>query len=397
MAGKKKYIALALRLIVPVAILAVVWYVTLPVLRYTLLMQEQKGIFLMTPDYFRQLFSDPWPVTTLISDFLVQFYRVASLGALITALIVMKTYLMTCVIFRFTAFRQVLGGLAAACTWYAIAHASTPHTGVVILMAAFLLALVSLSIPYRKIRFLGEGKSGSWQAAAAVALIVGSAVLIVKDKGIRDNEKWYAVEYCSRSHDWDVLLAIATPSQCRGDMSFVPYALLALNAKGQLIEKYTEYPVTGPESLGDIGEMSWSGYSLRSQIQEVIGGTNEAIHLSYQLGMSMPHGTSFGVLRQLIRLEIERGDYDLAIKHAMVLRQSPFNVKVADSAIRMARSGKAEAVPAKAQDGLRSRDKMVSDNAVYNISAVIENSPTATSAAEERLRLHSILSSFNNK
>ncbi len=396
MAGKNRYISLAVRLVVPVAIIAIVWYVTLPVLRYTLLMQEQRGIFLMTPDYFRQLFSDPWPVTTLISDFLVQFYRIASLGALVTALIVMKVYQMTCVIFRFTSFRQILGGLAAALTWYTIAHADTPHTGVVILMAAFLLALVSLFIPYRKIRFLGNAETGPWQAAVAVALVVGSAYFIATDKKIRDNEKWYAVEYCSRVHDWDVLLAIATPELCRSDMSYVPYSLLALNAKGQLGERLFDYPVTGPESLGDIGDMSWSAYSLRSQISELTGGTNEAIHQTYQMGMATPHGTSFGALRQLIRLEIENGSYDLAVKHAMVLRRSPLNVKTADAAIRMADSRKAEVDAGNGDDAemaLRSADAMVSENsAVYNLSAVIANSPNATAAAKERLLCYLLLS-----
>lgn len=394
----KKYSGTLLRVCVPLAIIAIVWYVTLPVLRYTMLMQEQRGLFLFAPDYFRQVFSDPWPITTLISDFLVQFYRNASLGAFITAMIVAKTYLMVCIIFRFTALRQVLGGLAAAGTWYAIAHAQTPHTGVVILMLTFLVTLVSLCIPYKKIRFLGEGRTGSWQGAVAVALVVGSAYFIATDRKIRDSERWLAVEYTTRSHDWDVVLAIATPKLCREDMSYVPYALLALNAKGQLGERLLDYPVSGPESLGDIGEMSWNGYSLRSQIQEVVGGTNEAIHLTYQLGMSLPHGTGFGILRQLIRLEIENGNYDLARKHALILSRSPFNRKTAEAAMKMADSAEKEKLAsgkvdsAQERDSIRREDSMVSDHADYNLSAVITKSPNATSAAKERLLCHMLLS-----
>lgn len=389
-----RYGAISLRVLVPVAITAIVWYVTLPVLRYTLLMQEQKGLFLFTPDYFRQVFSDSWPVTTLISDFLVQFYRNASLGALVTALIVAKTYMMACTIFRFSSVRQVIGGLAAAATWYVIAHANTPHTGVVILMFSFIAAIISLCIPYKKIRILGEGRSGSWQAALAVALVVGAACQVATDRKLRDDEKWYAVEYCSRVHDWDVLLAIATPELCRSDMSYVPYSLLALNAKGQLGERLFDYPVTGPESLGDIGDMSWSAYSLRSQISELTGGTNEAIHQTYQMGMATPHGTSFGALRQLIRLEIENGNYDLAVKHAMVLRRSPFNVKTAEAAIRMADSKKAEVDAGDVDESVRrSADAMVSENnAAYNLSAIITYSPNATAAAKERLLCHLLLS-----
>ena len=116
MGTTKKTMTVAVRAAVPVAIVAIVWYVTLPILRYTLLMQEQKGLFLMTPDYFREVLSGSWPITTLISDFLVQFYSKPVLGSLLTGLIVAKVYLMGYTIFRFTSFRQVIGGLGAALT-----------------------------------------------------------------------------------------------------------------------------------------------------------------------------------------------------------------------------------------------------------------------------------------
>lgn len=382
-------------IVVLAAIVATVWYVTLPVLRYTLMMQEQKGLFLMTGDYFRQVFSDSWPVSTLISDFLVQFYRNASLGALLTGLIVAMTCLAVCTVFRFSAFRRIAGGLAAAATWYAIAHANTPHTGVVILCCALAAAAVSRCIPYPEVPFPAKDRSGIWQSAAAIVMTILSGVLIVKDRELNENERWYAVEYTARVHDWDTLLAIATPQQCRNDMSYVPYSLLALNAKGLLAEKLYDYPLKGAESLGDVGEMSWSAYSLRSQIHEVTGCTNEAIHMTYQMGMAMPHGTGFGILRQLIRLEIECGEYELARKHARVLARSPFNVSYARAAVRLADSAEKEARTARdsaEEDRLRSSDMMISDNAVHNLIGIVSDSPYATPAARERLLCHLLLS-----
>ena len=388
----------AVRAAVPVAIVAIVWYVTLPILRYTLLMQEQKGLFLMTTDYFREVFSGSWPVTTLISDFLVQFYSKPSLGALLTGLIVAKVYLMVCTIFRFTSFRQIVGGIGAALTWIAIAHANTPHTGVVILMFTFLAALISISLPYRKISM--KGKSGILQAATVMVLFLGSAALVVSDRELNQKEKWYAVEYTARVHDWDLVLAIATPELCRKDQSFVPYALLALNAKGMLAEKMFDYPITGPESLGDIGEMNWSGYSLRSQIHEVIGCPNEAIHLTCQMGMALPHGTGLGLLRQLIRLEIESGQYSLARKHAAILSRNPMNRKYSESALKMVEKAE-KTVDSSHTDSYTPSysDLMISNNAIYNLSGIISHCPSATDAARERLLCHLLLSgdmtSFN--
>ena len=395
---RKEIVASAARAAVPPAIVAIVWYVTLHILRYTLLLQEQKGLFLMTTDYFREVFSGSWPVTTLISDFLVQFYSKPSLGALLTGLIVAKVYLMVCTIFRFTSFRQIVGGIGAALTWIAIAHANTPHTGVVILMFTFLAALISISLPYRKISM--KGKSGILQAATVMVLFLGSAALVVSDRELNQKEKWYAVEYTARVHDWDLVLAIATPELCRKDQSFVPYALLALNAKGMLAEKMFDYPITGPESLGDIGEMNWSGYSLRSQIHEVIGCPNEAIHLTCQMGMALPHGTGLGLLRQLIRLEIESGQYSLARKHAAILSRNPMNRKYSESALKMVEKAE-KTVDSSHTDSYTPSysDLMISNNAIYNLSGIISHCPSATDAARERLLCHLLLSgdmtSFN--
>ena len=395
---RKEIVASAVRAAVPPAIVAIVWYVTLHILRYTLLMQEQKGLFLMTTDYFREVFSGSWPVTTLISDFLVQFYSKPSLGALLTGLIVAKVYLMVCTIFRFTSFRQIVGCIGAALTWIAIAHANTPHTGVVILMFTFLAALISISLPYRKISM--KGKSGILQAATVMVLFLGSAALVVSDRELNQKEKWYAVEYTARVHDWDLVLAIATPELCRKDQSFVPYALLALNAKGMLAEKMFDYPITGPESLGDIGEMNWSGYSLRSQIHEVIGCPNEAIHLTCQMGMALPHGTGLGLLRQLIRLEIESGQYSLARKHAAILSRNPMNRKYSESALKMVEKAE-KTVDSSHTDSYTPSysDLMISNNAIYNLSGIISHCPSATDAARERLLCHLLLSgdmtSFN--
>lgn len=398
MGTTKKTMTVAVRAAVPVAIVAIVWYVTLPILRYTLLMQEQKGLFLMTPDYFREVLSGSWPITTLISDFLVQFYSKPVLGSLLTGLIVAKVYLMVYTIFRFTSFRQIVGGIGAALTWIAIAHANTPHTGVVILMFTFLAALLSTFLPYRKNSI--TWKSGIFQATTVMALFLGSAAILVSDRELNQKEKWYAVEYTARVHDWDLVLAIATPELCRKDQSFVPYALLALNAKGMLAEKMFDYPITGPESLGDIGEMNWSGYSLRSQIHEVIGCPNEAIHLTCQMGMALPHGTGLGLLRQLIRLEIESGQYSLARKHAAILSRNPMNRKYSESALKMVKKAE-KTVDSSHTDSYTPSysDLMISNNAIYNLSGIISHCPSATDAARERLLCHLLLSgdmtSFN--
>ncbi|MCQ2145430.1 MAG: DUF6057 family protein [Bacteroidales bacterium] len=377
---------------IPCVIFAVVWYVSSHVLRYTMLMQEQKGIFLNTPDYYRQLFADSWPIATLISDFLVQFYRVPGVGAAISALIVTLAYIGACRLLRFLPLNKILGTVAGAASWIAIAHANTPRTGVFILFASMLALLVSTFIPYDKItvKLPLKDKFKAAMEGICVALIVVAGVLVVRNEKIRENERWYAVEYLTRVHDWSTVLAIATPQLCKSDMSYVPYALLALNASGQLGERLFDYPITGPESFGETAGDNWSAFSLRSVIYETIGCPNEAIHQAFQLGMALPHGTSFGILRQLIRLEIEKGDYQLAIKHAEILGRSPFNKKTAQAARKMAiessRSGSEVA-----DDKGRESDTMISNSSRYNLSGILLNCKDANSAAADRLLAHFLI------
>ena len=392
MKSRKERLVSALEwLVSPLAILLTVWYVTSRLLRYTILMQEQKGIFLWTPDYLRQTLSDPWPLTTLISDFLTQFYQNPSHGGLVTAVIVTSAYLCVSHILRFFRFRWLAGLLASCVVWYVIAHSNTAHTGVVITVFGIAACLVSCLFPYSK---ADRGGSKEWllRLAASIILLFGTTFILAKDRGLRDNEKWYAVEYASRCHDWKLVLGIATIDACKADVSYVPYALLALNATGQLGERILDYPVTGPESLGEGGEESWSNYSLRSIIYEVIGCPNEAIHMTYQYAAAMPHATSFGALRQLIRLQTENEDFTLARKYAEILKRSPRNRKVAENALKTIAEMEAKSTGEPVSNVSTAEDRMISNNSVYNMGAIISNCRNSTAAAGDRLLAHLLLS-----
>ena len=387
---KSKIVSLTEWVVMPVAILLTVWYITTQVLRYTLLMQEQKGLFLRTTDYLRQTFSDSWPVTTLLSDFLIQFYQNAVHAGLITALIVTAIYFCACFIFRFARIKGLAGLLAACVSWYLIAHAPTPHRGVVILVIAIAISLISVLIPYKKPKEAGKN---AWMTLSAVTAVMlfATTYIIATDKEIKSNEKFAAVEYASRCHDWNLVLKIATISACKADMSYVPYAMLALSASGQLGERFMDYPVTGPESLGENGESSWSEYSLRSLIYEVTGCPNEAIHQTYQMAASLPHATSFGVLRQMMRLQMENGDYKLARKYAEVLARSPRNRKVAKAALEMADEMESSSEPSSAIEPRE--DAVISyNNPMYNMGVIISNCHNATGAAGDRMLVHLLLS-----
>ena len=130
------------------------------------------------------------------------------------------------------------------------------------------------------------------------------------------------MEYASIRHDWKKVLQTATPEATHKDRQLLPYALLALTESGQLPDKMGRYPV---RSVDDFCPEQWSdrrGLTFKAILYDCMGVPNEAIHNTFQAATSLPHGTSFGTLRTLVRLNRLKGDNLLANKYATILSHS---------------------------------------------------------------------------
>ena len=71
--------------ITPVLLFAAVFLVSRVCQPFTLICQEYEGLFLNTPDAWTRAFAQPWPLSGIVSDFLIQFYRDPVYAALICA------------------------------------------------------------------------------------------------------------------------------------------------------------------------------------------------------------------------------------------------------------------------------------------------------------------------
>ena len=233
---------------------------------YTLMQQESYALFLTTPDYLRETFAAPWPIAHLVGNFLVQFFHFPWVGPLIM-------------------------GLLTA------------------------LAYVLLSLPFRRKSFL-------LFSILVVGLLVVTSVWLTNINKVRAHERLSRVEYASIRHDWKKVLQTATPEATRKDRQLLPYALLALTESGQLPDKMGRYPV---RSVDDFCPEQWSdrrGLTFKAILYDCMGVPNEAIHNTFQAATSLSHGTSFGTLRALVRLNRLKGDNLLANKYAAILSHS---------------------------------------------------------------------------
>ena len=233
---------------------------------YTLMQQESYALFLTTPDYLRETFSAPWPVSHLVGNFIVQFFHYPYAGPAIMALLVTLLF--------------------------------------------FLISLV------------GHGRARTLCALVFAAMVTGGGIVLATSKPVRTLEARSAAEYYAEHHDWPRVLAVATPQATRRDRELLPYALLALTESGQLPQKMFLYPIRSDDDFCPEGWQTRRGLTFGAILYECMGVTNEAIHRRYQAADALPHGTSFGTLRSLTRLYRLQGNALLAAKYHTILAHS---------------------------------------------------------------------------
>ena len=287
---------------------------------YSFQHQEALGLFLLTPDYLRETFDGPLPLCQLAGSFLVQFYDLALVGPAVTALLVVLTWLCAATVCRrITSHWRIPATLLACTAWWFIARAGSPATAVCILSWSALAALISL-LSGKK-----EDDIGKAVLPACMGIVATACLLVAFNPTVRKTEQVSRLERFTRDHEWEKVLKTATPKLCAGDRSMLPYAMLALNAQGRLTEEMGRYPVQKPEDLDMEGVQTREGYWFSSLLCECLGCPNEAIHLLFQSACHLPHGTSHLMLRQLIRYNIELGNYTMVRKYAGILSRSPRN------------------------------------------------------------------------
>ena len=290
--------------------------------------QHEIGLFLWSPDYFRDIFGGALPISTLIGDFLVQFYGFPIVGPLCNALIVTIIFILCRGIAgKFTRRSEQISLILSLVAWFFTAISTTPIIGVAIVLVLCILRLAS--IPFKKRAQVVAGKR------FGLVFIGLAAVIISLSPTVRSLEVWGKIETAARKAEWDKVLKAATVERAKSDRDMVPFALLAAGAKGQLQGAITKYQVRNPGEMDFFGVENRRGYFFQSLLYEQMGCLNEAVHCAFQCGCQMHRGTSFFVLTQLIRYNIELGNYTLVRKYCKVLRQSPAYRATAGKLLKM--------------------------------------------------------------
>ena len=309
------------RILIPSLVFLAAFLVGLLCAGHIFISVGQHSLFLLTPDYFSQMFREPFPVTRIAVSFVTQFFDIPAVGPAVAAALVTAVYVLA-------------------------ASALQKH-----------------------------GTLGTVLSCLALAC----CVWLVVSPSVREKDRHCALEQFARQHQWDKILKKADFRTAEKDRFVIPYALLALNAKGQLIEKMDMYPIKGPQDLDMEGVQTREGYWFSSILDECLGNYNEALHHLFQSGATLNQGMSHITLYQLIRFNIENGNYTLARKYASVLRRNPRNAALAKRILKSC-EGKAdrEDTPEKAAA------KVVTNAPAVNL-ALLRQAGIQSGMANERL------------
>ncbi|MBQ6244824.1 MAG: hypothetical protein IJK55_08950 [Bacteroidales bacterium] len=306
--------------VTPLLIAAAVFTVSLIAQRYTLICQEYDGLFLAVPDYFRQLFRKPLPLSHLVTDFLTQFFRFSVYGPAILAVLVTAVFLLLRRLLSAVGLQlECICALGALGLW--VWTASRPTVLPLVAALLFLAAAVLLTLPLKARKPVRMKDRHDLSLSSAIVLCAVGALLSFP--AVRRAETWAKVKHATAYAQWDLLLESATPERAEKNRVLTPFALLALNEKGLLADQMLTYPVTWQSDL-DMAEQGDSYESLffRAALYDRLGCGNESIHNLFQLSNMQEHGTSFLILRQLALQHYRIGNYVLAEKYCRILERS---------------------------------------------------------------------------
>lgn len=309
------------KFISPLIVFAGAFLSTLLLQKNSFVIQEYDGLFLVSSDYFTSMLQGPFPISGIISDFLTQFFRFSIYAPAIVAAGVLLTFLMVRGIqSKFSLSGDWLPAAASCALWLIAAFSPTAKRGVSEVLILFIVWAATRLLPERTAR----KPLPAWvDTSFSSALTTGVFLFIAFNGSLRDREQTASLRVAAVMSDWDRVLAVATPQKAASDPDVMPYAFLALGEKGRLGNELFRYPV---RSRGDFDYSErpedYARYFFNTALYETLKCPNEAIHNYFQLATYQEHGQSFLVLRRLLDDYFMTGNYDLALKYAVVLSKS---------------------------------------------------------------------------
>ena len=347
------------------------WYVAYP---HALGYQEQYQLFLWTGDYFLERISVPGGLADWLGEFIVQFYYVEWLGALLLALLFVVLQRLTALLLPRGAWR-LLSLLPVAFFWWLMGDPSVllslPIAVILSLAACCVLRRVSVwadlaVVPvlywllgpavwvYVVLRIVDLGWRHAWMAGWLVAVQLLAYAFLLPQwplQTVMTGRSYYRIplhypsldgydkemyelireDYLVRHERWDEIVTRARDYQVRTAFSSV-CVNLALAQKRQLADRMFDFYQSGEDALVMPRVRDLTSMLPSAEVFWHLGMVNSAQRYMFDTQESILNGRRSGrCTKRIAECMLVNGHYKVAAKQLDILKMSLFYKAWADS------------------------------------------------------------------
>ncbi len=317
-----------IKLITAVALFVCYMIALLTIQDHVIFYQEQHSLFLWSADYFHHtVHTSGW--IYFLGAFIIQFYHIPWLGAVIVSLLAVAVYLLTeSIIAKATGWRDLLQvGVAAAVALYFTLDGINDTPGWLV-VAVIGLAAVRGLLCLVKGRKTDASKLSVIKMIVPVVIAAGYIIagLQIEMKGFDRRERaMVRAERAIKQNKWDEALQITEHYMSGGTTNRLMLYIrnIALAQKGELIDRMFDFPQKiGQQSLA----FSWNHDSRDAEyghwVHEITGDINAAHQWAFEamtaMGETAPH------LTDLAKYNVALGRPKVAEKFAKQLDKTIF-------------------------------------------------------------------------
>lgn len=288
-------------------VLLVLWNVCFPDILRSM---EETAFWADAPDTTNVMYHWPADWAAIASNYLVQYFQIGFIGAVIMAILPMVMLLASDVnIWQFLRNRRMqwLAFIPAAITALLLSHDTTLARYLQIDAIAVAAALVVFILTFKNKKLRLDYHSRWFLIVGNVMpyiIIIATAIIMKSDATLQAREYNSLIEHLAEDRHWDELIDITYSNRHHLDDSQIAYSLLAQSRKGQLANRLFHYPVKGLDNIFAHSK----NFRFNSFFCHEFGLPNEAIRYAFEEGQYMPAGASFGTMRRMVDWLLEKGD-----------------------------------------------------------------------------------------
>ena len=348
------------------------WYICYPnYLRWL----EGYSFFSTLPDYTSIYLTFPKDIFRYAGAFLLQFYSLPAIGAMIQALlpivVVLSVYVIVRRLFKnhdwliWLAFIPLPFFVSGQMDDMTLTRSVSIMSWVVLAMIVVCM-LTSFGKPLKKLPGIFHHRNIA--LAVIIVSVCTSLVTLVRKSPLNGKyEDLTYLEYLGNNRQWDKILKTVSVQESVKDEFKRKYVLLALSETGLLTEYAFRYGLSSPDDFVYMKAEDPFRLNFNMLYYRCLGMNNPVIHQAYQQAVQSLPGVTFHSLRTLADMYLEYKDYDLAKKYIDILDHSTCHGKWVKE-----RLPRLEAIKDVEPDYNGSEDNYRLDNFFRDISAMVD-------------------------